>query len=362
MHKTLLRFTALLGISCFTCANASSIATITKLESPVWVQQNDTKTVLKRNSLIKAGDNIITSETGRVEMRLWSNTLLQLNTNSDITILLENKSDVATPSDLPRLYLDKGMACINYVSNTDASNELKLNIGNMMFAVVPDQGDICVTRKNSLSSIKLRAGSVQVTHSVDPNLIVLSDIGTEFRIDDKGSFELLFPGTEGSSPPVQDSVNTKTVKIEAKPEVTTITPPKIESVIVETSSIGQEEADYVVREEDDSLPTIKDNLASAKPASAKEIATIEPRQPTEENIYDGSYRVYLFSTRSEDVAKEVNQKFRKAGHSTQIYTSETGSETRYRIAVSGFESAETAKDFAESIVGTLGITGTWIGN
>jgi hypothetical protein len=357
MHKALFRFIALLGISCFTCANASSIATIISLESPVWVQKDNNKTELSNNSRLKVGDNIITGETGRVEMRLWSSTVLQLNADSNITILLEKDSDVATPYDWPRLYLDKGMACINYLSNDDASNGFKLNIGNTMFAVLSSQGDICVTREDGLSSIILITGSVRVTHSVDPNLIVLSEIGTEFRIDDKGSFELLLPSADDSPPQVKDPVNTKTAKIKSEPR-TEIAPAKIEPVTAETN-IGKDEFDDVVG---DTPITTEDIPVRHESASAKEAAKVEPKQPMEEGIYDANYRVYLFSTRSKDVAEEVNQKFQKAGHSTQIYTNKSRSETYYRIAVAGFKTEKTAKKFAQSIVGTLGITGTWIGN
>jgi hypothetical protein len=321
MHKTLLKFIILLGVSYFTCANASSIATITTLEPPVWVQQNNIKTELSRNSLLKVGDNIITRKMGRVEMRLWSSTMLRLNSNSDITILLEKNSDVATPYDRPRLYLDKGMACINFLSNADTSNELKLNIGNTMFAVILGQGDICVTRKDGLSSIRLLSGSVQVTHSVDPNLIVLSEIGTEFHIDDKGSFELLFPSADDPTSLVRDEFD----------------------------------------EEDKTLATAEKMSASVKPASAEEAPKVEPEQPRVENIYEAGYRVYLFSSRSKNVAKKVSQKFQKAGHSTNIYTHKSLSDTFYRIAVPGFKTAIAAKEFSQSIVGTLGITETWIG-
>ena len=46
-----------------------------------------------------------------------------------------------------------------------------------------------------MSAIKLRGGSLQVTHSVDPNLIILSKAGTEFRINDSDSYKLLVPGS-----------------------------------------------------------------------------------------------------------------------------------------------------------------------
>jgi hypothetical protein len=73
------------------------------------------------------------------------------------------------------------------------------------------------------------------------------------------------------------------------------------------------------------------------------------------------YTVYLFSSQYQEVAEQVNQEFRQAGHDTQIFASETSSGSRYRVAVSGFESRQAAKNFSDTVVGTLGVTGTWIG-
>ncbi len=185
MQKILLNFIALIGITSISPANASSIATITELQSPVWVQQNDTKTELGQNSVLKIGDRIITGKSGRVEMLLWASVALQLNANSEITINIQ-----------PELYIRKGSACIKFTSRPNTENKFKLNIGNTMFAAMQHQGDICVLRQDGMSSIILRSGSVQVTHSVDPNIIVLSEAGTEFRIDDNGSYQLLFPDSD----------------------------------------------------------------------------------------------------------------------------------------------------------------------
>lgn len=76
---------------------------------------------------------------------------------------------------------------------------------------------------------------------------------------------------------------------------------------------------------------------------------------------DYSYTVYLFSTRSENVAGQVNNRFRQEGHDTEILTSEQDSVTRYRVAVTGFSDLRSAEDYSSSVSGTLGITQAWIG-
>ena len=96
-------------------------------------------------------------------------------------------------------------------------------------------------------------------------------------------------------------------------------------------------------------------------AAAEETAANAPAPEPEEGRNNYIYTVYLFSTRSEDVANEVNQRFQKAGHKSKIITSGKEPSIRYRVAVSGFESRQSAQDFSSSVVGKLGISDTWIG-
>jgi cell division septation protein DedD len=91
--------------------------------------------------------------------------------------------------------------------------------------------------------------------------------------------------------------------------------------------------------------------------TAKNASDPEPEETRNNYIYT----VYLFSTRSVEAANEANQRFQKAGHKSKIITSGKEPSIRYRIAVSGFESRQSAKDFSSSVVGKLGISDTWIG-
>ena len=71
--------------------------------------------------------------------------------------------------------------------------------------------------------------------------------------------------------------------------------------------------------------------------------------------------MYLFSTRSQEVAREVDQKLQRAGHDTSIIVSTEGDEERYRIAVTGFSTRQAAREYSDSIVGNHGIRDSWIG-
>jgi len=323
MQNKKLILLVLTSIICMFTANASTIATVTALKSPVRLQQDSTKTELRPGSKLKIGDTIETGDTGRAEIQLWVNATLRLNTNSKITIRAGANADITIPDGHPKLYIHHGRACINYVAESTNEKKFVVNLGDRMFVAIHLRGDICVLRRDGLSAVKLRAGSVQVTHSVDPDTLVLSETGTELHVEDNGSYELLFPGAGDSS----------TLEIE-KPFIVEI---------VEEDASG------------DSLDIVVSNNGATEIIPAAETETIG------QDVMPGNiYTVYLFSSRSEEVAEQVNQKFQQAGHDTQIYASETDAGQRYRVAITGFVSKHAAKNFSDVIVGKLGVTGTWI--
>jgi len=104
---------------------------------------------------------------------------------------------------------------------------------------------------------------------------------------------------------------------------------------------------------------------SPEAADTAETETSPPAEVASENSSGGeagrSYTVYLFSTRSATVADRLNRKFRTAGYKSVILRRETRSTIRYRVVVPGFESRKSARQFADSIVGKLGISKTRIG-
>ena len=73
------------------------------------------------------------------------------------------------------------------------------------------------------------------------------------------------------------------------------------------------------------------------------------------------YTVYLFSTRSVEIADKTNKRFQEAGYQTQIYEHDTDGVIRYRIALPGFETRLAAKEFSDLIIGKLGVSDTWVG-
>jgi hypothetical protein len=325
MQKKILILLVLTGFACISTAHASSIATVTALKLPVWLQRDNSNTELDGNSVIKIGDNIATGKTGRVEMQLWVNATLQLNSNSEITIRAGNGIDTAVADAPPELFIHQGRACINYTAQSSSENKFRVNIGNAMFAAIHLRGNICVLRRDGLSAIKLLAGSVQVTHFVGPDTIILSLAGSEFHIEDNGSYNIRFPGDDEAS----------MLEIEQ--------PFVVDIAIEEETSAG-------------AVDIVESNNAATEILTATQPETAE-----QDTVSAYIYTVYLFSTRAEEIAEQVNQKFQGAGHDTQIFVSGAGAEARYRIAVSGFESKQTADNFSDSIVGKLGVTGTWIG-
>jgi peptide methionine sulfoxide reductase MsrA len=320
---TRLVVTSFIGIS--SAIAAPGIATITASNSPVWLQQGDSKTRLGGNRQLSIGDIISTGATGRVQMELWETATLQLNTDSEIAIRAENDegNDIeASRSELhPVLYIHQGRACIDFTAEIGSNGLFKLNLGDTMFAAIHHHGEICVLRRGGQNYIKLRAGSVQITHSVDPNMIILSESGSEIHMEDSGSYRLLFPGDDLSALEIEKPF---TLEID-----------------------GEEIMPTDLDDSGDSEVTRLPEAESATTAKDEGSAYI--------------YTVYLFSTRDEEVAQKINQKFLKAGHDTQIIESTSDSIKHYRLAATGFDSSQAAKDFANSIVGKFGVTETWIG-
>jgi hypothetical protein len=325
MQNTILSLVAFGCIVCFSSADAAAIARVTALQSTAWVEQENNKTTLGSNSDLEVGDHVITSDTGRVEMQFQSNATLRLYTNSEIKLQAKRNSELNAPNNHPLLYVRKGKVCVDYQPQPGSQNKFELNIGKTIVTVTHHSSYICVLREDGWSFVNLRDGSVQVSHAIDPSMIILSESGTEMRIKDDGSFELLKPGAADSIIPEDDNpfITETDIKTESPVEI---------SMAVEDEIVV-----------------------------AKEIIRNESKPVTPQNTSGYIYTVYLFSTGVEDVANEVNQRFQKAGHKSKIITSGKEPSIRYRVAVSGFETRQAAQDFSNSMVGRLGISDTWIG-
>ena len=288
-------------------------------------------------------------------MQLWVNARLQLNSNSAISIRARDGVDQTTAGGRPELYIHEGRACIDYTALSSGEEKFTVSIGDMMFAAIHLRGDICILRGDGLSSIKLRAGSVQITHAVDPNMIILSESGTEFHIQDDGSYKLQFPGDEISTLEIEKPFVVETVVEEVAPvdpsaTVAASKPASGELTAAELAATGE------VEDLDNSLASVAKNNTATEGSRAG-----EPGKAPQNETSGYIYTVYLFSTRDEEVAEEVNRKFQQAGHDTRIFESTAGSVLRYRVVAPGFESRQAAKNFSDAIVGTLGVTQTWIG-
>jgi cell division septation protein DedD len=319
MQKTTLSLVALGCIACFSPADASIVAKVTALQSLAWVEQENNKTVLRSGNDLEIGDHIITSDSGRVDMQLWSNASLRLYTNSEIRLLANKNTGLSTPVNQPLLYVHQGKVCVDYKPQPGSKNIFELNIGNTIVTAKHHHSYICVLREDGWSFVNLRDGSVQISHTIDPSMIILSEAGTELRINDDGSYDLLKPGAADSIAPEDD-----------KPFIT-----------------GTD----IATERSVEIPA----------AAAQGFVKKESKSATDEITSDYIYTVYLFSTKSEESANEVNQKFQNAGHQSEIIVVGQGASTRYRVGVSGFETRQAARKFSNSVIGKLGISSTWIG-
>lgn len=325
MLKAVLVLVAIFGMACCSMAQASPVASIAAMTSPAWVQREDAKNELGRNHEINVGDHVFTGAAGLLEIQLWAGVELRVYSASEIRIMAQAESGSDPSDNLPLLFMQRGRICLESPPASSTGNNFELNVADILLVAIQQYGHICVSRREGMSSINLRAGSVQITNILDPGMVILSEAGIEFRMDDEGSYQLL-PSAEDAT---MADMNSE---------------PFIAEAITKQESSNPESA-----------KTMSDMAVTG------DSATAEIETDASKNATGYIYTVYLFSTRSEEVANQVNERFQQAGHKTRILVNENESPIRYRIAVPGFESRQSARDFADSMVGKLGVKDTWIG-
>ena len=325
MQKTEFGLLAILGMACCSLAQASPVASVAAVASPAWVQRAEIKDELGRNSAINIGDYVYTGANGLLEIRLQSGVELRVYSASAIRIMRPAQTESGAPDDAPELFIQRGRVCLESPPASSTGNNFNLNVADRLLATIQQYGHICVSRREGMTSINLRAGSVQITNAIEPGIVILSQTGIEFRMDDEGSYQLL-PATPDAA--IAD-MNTEPFIAEAN--------------------------------------TRQANPATDSGEIAPAVAVSEELQTGESEI-DTSikpggyiYTVYLFSTRSAEIANQVNERFQQAGHKSRILVNEKDAPLRYRVAVPGFESRQAATEFADSMQGKLGIKDTWIG-
>ncbi len=297
---------------------------ISGLKGAAWLQRYEAKSELAFDSTLRAGDRLITDETGRIEVRLGADTILQVNGNSEVTVVVDKSSSV---KGRPELHLHQGRACVRYNAISEIESGLNVVVGDTLMAEISIRGDICLWRGFTLSAVRLRDGKVRISHALDRNIVVLSSIGSEYFAGDNGEFKLVSPGVDA----LADSGIEQPFAVDGPPV--------------------EDEADGDSAQAAATAPDLTEDPVGSAPGEP----TARLDAPVE------IFSVYLFSSRSPGAADGVNQRFRNAGFESQVIQISTGSEARYRVAVSGFPSRAAAQKFADSIVGRFGVSDTWIG-
>ena len=309
--------------------------TIGAIEAPAWMQQGDEKTVLATGDEIQAGSRLLTGGSGKIALQLELGASLQLDLDSEIELVAAGNADTALAGSLAAIKVHRGRACAQFQAQPDTNAQFDLLLGSLVAIIIQEQGHICVklhedmsavVSSENMSSVVLQQGSVQITNLIEPTMVVLSETGSEYRFDDGGYFEL--GKVEGAA------------SIEIEKQAT-----------VKPGAVSADETTAATRQAADTA------------GSEKSSGNSDGVSQTVASDAAGGYvyTVYLFSTRSREVADEVNQKLRDAGHQTLVISSADGEVTRYRIAVSDFSSRQASRDFAANIIGKFGIADTWIG-
>ncbi len=330
-HKTVFKLVLLTVVLCAPTTQALAFATITNLESPVWVQQGDIKSKLTRDEKWEVGDQITTGVGGRVELQLGADFFIQVKGNSQVTYLNGNGTETSAQAHAAKLSVAKGMVCVRSSLEPGRGSKLVFDIGNTLQATLQDVGDVCLKRNNETSSVFLWSGSIRIEHYTSGHKIVLSQAGTELRAKDEGEYQLL-------------RFNEADTAILEGEEIAT------SEEMVTSEEIATDEIQP--NEPDNPLPD--NNAMTEEPVSTEVDSTALQKRP------EFDYIVYFFSYASEKRAEKTNSKFHEAGYKTQIYEYKGDETSYYRIALPGFESRQAAEQFSESMIGKLNIKDTWI--
>lgn len=326
MRTSVIGLILLSSILWSSAAFTAASVTITALEAPVWVQRDGTRSRISGADEIRIDDRLITGDSGRLALHLDSGIDLQLDANSEIEITGSVETETAITGSQSSARFHGGRTCVQFHAQPEAARQFNLRFGDAIIMIIHEKGHVCAEYSSDLSRIALVSGTVQITNTIESSMVVLGEPGSEYRFDDTGFFELGRMEAE--------------IRIEVDDDTTAVREANSDSgtsgsrtQAVASPDPGTEQAD----------------TARQSPPATGDIASAFV------------YTVYLFSTRSEEVANEVNQKLRDAGHQTLILSSDDRGSTRYRIAVSGFSSRQAARDYSAAIVGKHGIADTWIG-
>ncbi len=347
-YRTVSRLVLLIVVLCVHTAQASSFVTITSFKSPVWVQQSGIKSRLKPGDQWGIGDQIITGDSGEVDLQLGTGFFLQVREDSELTYLAGNNTETSPQGYLAKLSVSEGMVCIHSNSQLDTDSKLVFDLGNTLQAILQNAFDVCLKRTNGDSSVSLLRGSIEIIHFLSRHKIVLSQAGTEFRADGEGEYQFLKFSVGGDAivenedPPVSEELAVEEIQSEEM------------SIPLETENHNNVSG-YDLELDDQDESTSSKNEKEEKPVSVEvDSGTLKIRP-------EFVYTVYLFSTRSEEVAEKTNRKFHQAGYKTNIYKHQVDEVTHFRIVLPGFESRQAAENFSQSIVGQYGVGDTWIG-
>ena len=328
MIKSLCSLLTLAGMMNLSVAAATEIGRIDMVQDSAWLQRDSGRLALAPGIPLKTGDSIATDSKGRASLVLWSDVSLVLNQDSELSLL----GDAVGAGEGAGLYLHRGVACIDFNPQQDRGGALVVDIGHMLTAALRHEARICALREDQQTVLSLRAGSVQLSHAVDPSTIVISETGTEIRFDDDGEFSLLTPDADEDLTVFDESALPQAAAAEVD------------------AAAGVDAGSHSGAANTETAPA--DETGTTPVASAEAGGGVK-------STY--SYTVYLFSTGSQRVADEVNQQLHDAGHDTRIIVTGNDSETRYRIAMPGFENRDEAEVFAAAMLGNYGIGSTWIG-
>ena len=189
-----------------------SISQTQSLEGQVWVQRGNDEFEASISLENQSGDLISTSDSGRLETRLWSDVNLRLDPSSKVLIISNaDKKNKAATVVYKMIKLEYGASCIEV--DQLMQSEVLFQVADRVTIKLNKPVEICLSTDFDKSHIRLIKGRVELMQLSNSMLIALNEPGSEINFFNGGIFSLVSPTS--ASPQVmptqdpKDFLNTK---------------------------------------------------------------------------------------------------------------------------------------------------------
>lgn len=168
------------------CATESGGLEVVVVQGVAELERGGKKKSLVPAQGLRTGDRILTGP-GSALLKLQSEGQLIVRRDSDLWVsqIRYGRKGAFTLG----LALVEGEVCID-LGEQDSEQALLIQLGSLT-RVESNRGALCVTQEGELSAAQVLAGSIRIRHDINKNLIVLSEVGSQYFLWADGRSKLV---------------------------------------------------------------------------------------------------------------------------------------------------------------------------